>query len=108
MTDRVPNTSQASFAADVVAAERPVLVDFYADWCAPCRVIAPIVEDLAEELGDRLDVVKVDVDQNQSLAATYGIRGIPTLVLFKDGAPVETLVGLTTKDKLATALAPHV
>ena len=108
MTDTVRKTSQSTFAEDVVAADRPVLVDFYADWCAPCRVIAPIVEDLSAQLGDRLDVVKVDVDRNQELAATYGVRGIPTLMLFKDGEPAETVVGVATKDDLMSRIEPHV
>ena len=107
MTDAVTPTSQAMFDDDVITSDRPVLVDFYADWCAPCHAIAPIVDALATELGDALDVVKVDVDNNQELAETYDIRGIPTLMLFKGGKPVETIVGATTKDRLANTIKPH-
>ena len=107
MSDAVTPTSQARFEDDVITSDRPVLVDFYADWCAPCRAIAPIVDALATELGDVLDVVKVDVDHNHELAETYGVRGIPTLMLFKDGKPVETVVGATNRDRLASTIKPH-
>ena len=100
--------TQSTFDDEVVASERPVLVDFYADWCGPCQMIAPIVDALASELGDAIDVRKVDVDQNQELAGAYGIRGIPTLMLFKDGEPVETVVGMTTKENLKNAVERHV
>lgn len=107
MTELVRATSQSTFAEDVVSAERPVLVDFYADWCAPCKVVQPIVEQVSAEFGDRLDVVKVDVDQNKALAAQFGIRGIPTLMLFKNGEPVETIVGVATKDSLSNTIFTH-
>jgi len=107
MTDAVTRTTQASFDDDVLGADRPVLVDFYADWCAPCHAMAPIVETLSSELGDSLSVVKVDVDRNRDLAETYDVRGIPTLMLFKGGRPVETVVGVTGKDQLANAIRPH-
>ena len=107
MTQTVPQTTQASFGDEVLTSDRPVLVDFYADWCAPCRAIAPVVEALSTELGDSLSVVKVDVDRNQKLAETYDIRGIPTLMLFKSGKPVETVVGATSRDQLANAIKPH-
>ena len=107
MTQAVPQATQASFDDEVLASDRPVLVDFYADWCAPCRAIAPIVEALSTELGDSLSVVKVDVDRNRKLAETYDIRGIPTLMLFKGGRPVETVVGASSRDRLANAIKPH-
>jgi len=107
MTEAVAQTTQANFGNEVLTSDRPVLVDFYADWCAPCRAVAPVVETLSNELGDALTVVKVDVDQNQDLAETYDIRGIPTLMLFKEGKPVETVVGATTRDNLLNAIGPH-
>ncbi len=107
MTDVVTQTTQANFSDAVLTSDRPVLVDFYADWCAPCHAIAPTVDALATELGDSLAVVKVDVDRNQQLAETYDVRGIPTLMLFKNGKPVETVVGATTRDRLLNAIQPH-
>ena len=107
MTDAVSGVNQASFDDKVLSSDHPVLVDFYADWCAPCRAVAPVVEALSSELGDSLAVVKVDVDQNRALAETYDIRGIPTLMLFKGGKPVETVVGLSSGEQLANVIKPH-
>ena len=104
----VATTSQDTFKDDVLAAERPVLVDFYADWCGPCKTIGPIVEDLASDYEGRVDVRKVDVDDNSNLTTHFGIRGIPTLMLFKNGEPVETVVGVTSKTELANVLDRHV
>lgn len=104
----VTTTSQETFKDDVLDAERPVLVDFYADWCGPCKIIGPIVEDLASDYEGRVDVRKVDVDDNSNLTTHFGIRGIPTLMLFKNGEPVETIVGVTSKTELANVLDRHV
>ncbi len=104
----VTTTSQETFKDDVLGAERPVLVDFYADWCGPCKIIGPIVEDLASDYEGRVDVRKVDVDDNSNLTTHFGIRGIPTLMLFKNGEPVETVVGVTSKTELANVLDRHV
>ncbi len=104
----VTTTSQDTFKDDVLAAERPVLVDFYADWCGPCKTIGPIVEDLASDYEGRVDVRKVDVDDNSNLTTHFGVRGIPTLMLFKNGEPVETVVGVTSKTELANVLDRHV
>lgn len=100
MTNKVQPTNESTFGDDVISAEQPVLVDFYADWCGPCKSIGPIVEELANEYDGKLDVRKVDVDDNPGLASQLGIRGIPTLILFKDGQPVETVVGLVSKSAL--------
>jgi thioredoxin 1 len=88
----------------VVDADRPVLVDFYADWCAPCRVVAPLVDQLAEDYADRIGILKVDVDASPDLASRFSVRSISTLVLFKDGKPVETLVGVVTRGQVSGVL----
>lgn len=88
----------------VIGRDGLVLVDFWAAWCGPCRAIAPVLEELAADYGDALTVAKVDVDANQAKAAAFGVRAIPTLVLFKNGAPFETLVGVQTKAALAAAI----
>ncbi len=85
----------------------PVLVDFWAEWCAPCRMTAPVLEDLAKEKAGQIKVVKVNVDQNPATSEQFNIRSIPTLILFKDGRPVETLVGAMSKNALLERLGPH-
>jgi len=98
-----------SFNAEVVQSDTPVLVDFWAEWCGPCKMIAPIVEELAEEFGDKIKFTKLDVDTNPQSAMNFGIRGIPTLLIFDGGKPVETVVGAVPKSvlkkKLDAALA---
>ena len=101
--------SDADFDEKVINAERPVLVDFWAEWCMPCKMIAPIVDELAEELDGQMDFAKVDVDVSPVTAVKYGVRSIPTLLIFKDGKPVEQIVGAAPKgqlkDKIDSALA---
>ena len=86
-----------TFEEEVVQSDVPVLVDFWADWCAPCKMIAPIVEDLAGEYDGKVKFAKLDVDSNPKVATTYGIRGIPTLLIFKGGSPVDQVVGAVPK-----------
>ena len=108
MTHAVKATNQVNFENDVLESKRPVLVDFYADWCGPCKAIAPVVESLAEEYDGEVDFKKVDVDANPELAGKLGIRGIPTLILFKDGEPVDTVVGNVSKSTLVNAIDQQV
>jgi thioredoxin 1 len=99
--------SDASFQSDVLEAAGPVLVDFTAVWCGPCRMIAPIVEQLAAEYTGSLTVGKLDIDENVEMTMQYGVMGVPTLMLFKDGQPVERLVGYMPKDRIVSKLGPH-
>ncbi|WP_338832905.1 Thioredoxin 1 [Moorella humiferrea] len=99
--------NEANFKAEVLEAQVPVLVDFWAVWCGPCRMIAPLVEELAEEYKDRMKVGKLNVDEYQGLAAEYGIMSIPTLLLFKNGQVVTRLVGYQAKDKLVQVIEKY-
>jgi thioredoxin 1 len=96
--------SDASFDEEVINSERPVLVDYWAEWCGPCRMIAPILDEVAGTYKDKLTVAKLNVDENQATPAKYGIRGIPTLMLFKNGAVVGTKVGALSKSQLTAFL----
>ena len=89
-----------SFADDVLTSDLPVMVDFWAEWCGPCKMIAPIVEDLAEDYSGKMVFAKVDVDSNPETAMKYGVRGIPTLLLFSGGSPVDQVVGAVAKGEL--------
>ena len=100
----LPNVSQADFAAEVLQSDKPVLVDFWAAWCGPCRAIAPIVEELAGEYQGKIKVGKMDVDRNAATPMRYKVTGIPTLLVFKNGQVVEQLVGYRSKDDIQKAL----
>jgi thioredoxin 1 len=93
--------TDASFEQDVLKSDKPVLVDFWAEWCGPCKQIAPSLEALAEELGDRVRIVKLNIDQNTKSPGQYGVRGIPTLILFKNGQVAATKVGAAPKSQLS-------
>ena len=94
-----------NFDTEVVKSDVPVLVDFWAPWCGPCKMITPIIEELAGEFNGKVKIGKVNVDNNQDLAAKFGIRGIPTVMLFKNGEAINSFVGLRPKEDLATALS---
>lgn len=96
----VKKTSDQAFETEVLQSARPVLVDFWAEWCGPCRQIAPFLEEMAAEYGDKLDVVKVNIDENPNTPTKYGVRGIPTLMLFKNGELVDQKVGALPKSRL--------
>ncbi len=107
MSEHISPVTDDSFDADVLKSGQPVLVDFWAEWCGPCRMIAPILEQVASENTGKLKVVKLNVDENPKTPAQFAIRGIPTLILFKDGKPAATQVGAVHKAQLAAFVTPH-
>ena len=107
MSERVKEVTDNSFETEVLQANDPVLVDFWAAWCAPCRMLAPTIEAIAEEHSSVASVVKLNVDENPATTATYGIKGIPSLILFNGGKEVERIVGVASKDTIVRAIAKH-
>ena len=105
MSANITHLTSANFKETIGAASTPVLVDFWAPWCGPCKMIAPILEELATELAGKLTIYKVNVDDNGDIAAQYGIRAIPTLLLFKDGQLAEQIVGMMDKAALKTKIS---
>lgn len=101
-------TSDDGFAGDVLNAGKPVVVDFWAEWCAPCKQLAPFLDEIAEEFGEQIDVVKLNIDDNPDTTLKYGVRGIPTLMIFKDGEAVATNVGVLPKTRLAKWVSDNV
>ncbi|MCH7893044.1 MAG: thioredoxin TrxA [Proteobacteria bacterium] len=104
MSEQVIHTSDDSFEADVIKSEVPVLLDFWAEWCAPCKMIAPILTEIAEEYKGRLKIAKLNIDENPSIPPKFGIRGIPTLILFKNGTVEGQKVGALSKSQLTAFL----
>ena len=107
MSEHVTEVSDSSFDKDVLQSDRPVLVDFWAAWCAPCRMLEPTVDAVAEKYAANARVVKVNVDDNPSISQRYGIKGIPTLILFKGGKEEERVVGATSKDAISRMIDKH-
>ena len=100
MSDSIKSVSDATFESDVLKSDAPVLVDYWAEWCGPCKMIAPILDEVSKDYEGKLTVAKLNVDDNQAVPAKYGIRGIPTLMLFKNGAIVGTKVGAVSISQL--------
>ena len=105
MSDKITELDNSNFESTVTQGSVPVVVDFWAPWCGPCKAIAPILDDLANELGDAVKICKVNVETNNEIASKYNIRAIPTILIFKDGAVADTVVGLTSLDDLKAKLA---
>jgi len=107
LAEEILSVSDASFEEEVLKASLPVLVDFWAEWCVPCRMITPAVENIARTYGEKLKVAKMNVDENMRTPAKYGIRGIPTLLLFKNGELLETIVGVQPREKIVELVSKH-
>jgi thioredoxin 1 len=108
MSEHIIHVSDDTFDAEVLKSGTPVLVDFWAEWCGPCKMIAPTLEEIARDYSGRLKVAKVNVDQNQAIPPKYGIRGIPTLILFKNGNAEATKVGAVSKSQLTAFIDSNI
>ena len=108
MAEIILHTSDEGFDTDVLQSDKPVLVDYWAEWCGPCKMIAPILEEVASEYGEKIKVCKMNIDENQETPPRYGIRGIPTLILFKNGEVEATKVGALSKTQLQSFLDDNI
>ena len=107
MSDKIVHTTDNGFEGEVLGSEKPVLVDYWAEWCGPCKMIAPILEEIAEEYAGKVTIAKLNIDDNPQTPPKYGIRGIPTLMLFKEGNVEATKVGAVSKSQLSAFLDAH-
>jgi thioredoxin 1 len=107
MSEKLREINDGSFEQEVLKSGKPVLVDFWAEWCAPCRMLTPTVEAVAQQFSETATVVKLNVDDNPATAGQYGIKGIPTLILFREGKEVERVVGATSKESIARLIEKH-
>ena len=107
MSEQIKYVSDASFETDVLKSDKPVLVDFWAEWCGPCKMIAPILDEVSKDYSEKVQIAKINVDENQGVPAKFGIRGIPTLILFKNGAVAAQKVGALSKSQLTAFLDSH-
>ncbi|MFN8049864.1 MAG: thioredoxin [Acidimicrobiales bacterium] len=107
MAEGISHLTESNFSEEVVASDVPVLVDFWAEWCTPCKMVAPILEEISTENGDKIRIVKVDVDANPGLARQFDVMSIPTMLLFKDGQPEHRIVGAKGKAQLVEELAAY-
>lgn len=107
MSDKIKNISKDSFESDVLKSDKPVVVDFWASWCGPCRMVAPIMEELADDFDGKVQIAKVNVDEEGELAAQFRIMSIPTVMVFKGGEAVEKIVGARAKDEFAELIQKH-
>jgi len=107
MSEHIHYVTDDSFATEVLQSQQPVLVDYWAEWCGPCKMIAPILDEIAKEYAGRMKVAKLNIDDNQNTPASYGVRGIPTLMLFKNGNVEATKVGALSKSQLASFIDSH-
>ena len=102
MSNNILNITDTNFEDEVLKSELPVVLDFWAEWCGPCKAIAPVLDELAAQYKDKMTIAKINIDENQKTPASYGVRGIPTLIMFKDGEVIATNVGSATKSQLET------
>ena len=108
MGENIIQTSDSSFEADIIKSEKPVLLDFWAEWCGPCKMIAPLLDEIAEEFKDRITVAKINIDQNQNTPQKFAVRSIPTLMIFKDGNVQAQKMGALSKSQLVEFLESNI